>query len=291
MKNQATVITVENTVNAPVKKVWKLWTTPEHITKWNNASDDWHTPFAENDLRAGGKFLARMEARDGSFGFDFEGIYDEVKTNELIAYTLGDGRKVKITFSPSGAETKVVETFDAENTHSIEMQRGGWQAILDNFKKYAENIDKIEKLRFEIAIEADASKVYGFMLDEKHYEDWTSVFAPGCHFKGSWEKGAKILFLAPGENGAMGGMVSRIKENIPSKFVSIEHLGIVQNGKEITSGEEVEIWAGALENYTFRQEKGNTVLCVEMDANQHFKAYFEKIWPKALDRLKAICES
>jgi uncharacterized protein YndB with AHSA1/START domain len=131
-------ITVKNTVNAPVEKVWNLWTGPEHITKWNNASDDWHTPSAENDLRTGGKFVARMEAKDGSTGFDFGGVYDEIKTHELIAYTIGDGRKVKITFAATGASTNVVETFEAEGTNSIELQRSGWQAILDNFKKYAE---------------------------------------------------------------------------------------------------------------------------------------------------------
>ena len=133
-----TNITVQNIVNAPVEKVWKLWTGPEHITKWNNASDDWHSPSAENDLRAGGKFLARMEARDGSFGFDFWGVYDQVKANELIEYTLGDGRKVVIHFTGDGNTTKVVETFEAEGANPIEMQRGGWQAILDNFKKYVE---------------------------------------------------------------------------------------------------------------------------------------------------------
>ena len=133
-----TTITVQGTINAPVEKVWKFWTTPEHITKWNKASDDWHTPFAENDLRVGGKFLSRMEARDGSFGFDFGGVYDKIKVNELIEYTLGDGRKVIINFKSNGNETKVVETFEAENENSIEIQRGGWQAILDNFKKYVE---------------------------------------------------------------------------------------------------------------------------------------------------------
>jgi uncharacterized protein YndB with AHSA1/START domain len=133
-----TAITIETTINAPVEKVWKFWTLPEHITKWNNASDDWHTPKAENDLRTGGKFAARMEAKDGSFGFDFGGVYDDVKTNELIKYTLGDGRKVAVHFIPNGNETKVTETFEAESTNSIEMQRGGWQAILNNFKKYVE---------------------------------------------------------------------------------------------------------------------------------------------------------
>ena len=133
-----TKITVESAIKAPIEKVWKLWTTPEHITKWNNASDDWHTPFAENDLRAGGKFLARMEAKDKSFGFDFGGVYDKIKTNELIEYTLGDGRKVIINFTNDENKTKVVETFEAENTNSVELQKGGWQAILDNFKKYVE---------------------------------------------------------------------------------------------------------------------------------------------------------
>src|ERR1700730_3431232 len=109
-----TRITVESTVKAPVEKVWKLWTGPEHITKWNNASDDWHTPFAENDLRVGGKFLTRMEAKDGSFGFDFSGVYDEVRINEGISYTLDDGRKVNITFISQENETKLIEAFEPE---------------------------------------------------------------------------------------------------------------------------------------------------------------------------------
>jgi len=135
---EKTIITVENTINAPVEKVWEFWTKPEHITKWNNASDDWHTPHAENDLRTGGSFVACMEAKDGSMGFDFGGVYDDVRPNEYIEYTIGDGRKVKVTFSGRGNTTRVVESFEAENTNPVEMQRGGWQAILDNFKKYTE---------------------------------------------------------------------------------------------------------------------------------------------------------
>jgi uncharacterized protein YndB with AHSA1/START domain len=138
MAEAKTEITIEATVHAPVEKVWQYWTGPEHITKWNNASDDWHTTKAENDLRAGGKFSSRMEAKDGSMGFDFWGIYDEVKPNELIANTMGDGRKMSVHFKSEGDTTKVTETFEAENENSIEMQRGGWQAILDNFKKYTE---------------------------------------------------------------------------------------------------------------------------------------------------------
>ena len=138
--NNATKVTVEATVNAPVEKVWKTWSEPQHIKNWCAASDDWHAPKAENDLRTGGTFSTRMEAKDGSFGFDFGGVYDNVKKNELIEYTMGDGRQVQVTFSPAGDQTKIVETFDAEATNSVDMQRGGWQAILDNFKKYTESI-------------------------------------------------------------------------------------------------------------------------------------------------------
>lgn len=131
-------ITVEATVNAPVEKVWKFWTSPEHIIKWNSPSEDWHTPKAENDLRVGGSFTSRMEAKDGSFGFDFGGVYDTVKPNELIAYTLGDGRKVEIQFTDNGDSTTVAESFDTESENPVEMQRGGWQAILNSFKTYTE---------------------------------------------------------------------------------------------------------------------------------------------------------
>ncbi|MFC5649531.1 SRPBCC family protein [Paenibacillus solisilvae] len=131
-------ITVETTVHTPVGEVWNYWTEPQHITKWCYASDDWHAPNAENDLRVGGRFVTRMEAKDGSFGFDFGGVYDEVRINEFISYTIGDGRKVSITFISQENDTKVIETFEAETTNPIEMQKAGFQAILDNFKKYSE---------------------------------------------------------------------------------------------------------------------------------------------------------
>jgi uncharacterized protein YndB with AHSA1/START domain len=131
-------ITVETRINAPVEKVWKHFTEPAHIMEWNNASPDWHTPKAENDLRPGGSFSYRMEAKDGSAGFDFAGTYEEVVPNEFISYTIGDGRKVEVTFTDEGGKTHVIETFDPENENPVEMQRGGWQAILDSFKKHVE---------------------------------------------------------------------------------------------------------------------------------------------------------
>lgn len=138
--NQTTKVTVEATVQAPIEKVWECWTEPVHIMKWNQASEEWHAPRAENDLRVGGKFLTRMEAKDGSMGFDFGGFYDKVKLHEEISYTMGDQRKVEIIFVSQGNETKVVETFDAESTHPVDFQRAGWQAIMDNFKRYTEQV-------------------------------------------------------------------------------------------------------------------------------------------------------
>lgn len=131
-------ITITTTVKAPVNKVWHLWTAPEHITQWCYATDTWHTPRAENDVRPGGKFLSRMEAKDGSMGFDLEGIYDDVVVNELITYAIADGRKVEVTFIEENGYTHITETFDPENTNPVEMQQYGWQAILDNFKSYVE---------------------------------------------------------------------------------------------------------------------------------------------------------
>lgn len=135
------MIKVEATVNAPIQKVWTFWTSSEHIVNWNNASEDWHTPKAENDLHVGGKFVFTMAARDGSVSFDFNGTYDEVVENQAIEYTIEDGRKVKIAFKSVGDRTEIIETFEAENQNSPELQQAGWQAILDNFKKYTEEND------------------------------------------------------------------------------------------------------------------------------------------------------
>jgi uncharacterized protein YndB with AHSA1/START domain len=132
-------ITVQTVVKAPVEKVWKYWNEPEYIKRWAFASDDWHAPYSENDARTNGKFKTTMAAKDGSFSFDFEGVYTNVELNKLIEYTMADGRKVKIVFEGNGNETKITETFDPESSNPIEMQRGGWQAILDNFKKLTES--------------------------------------------------------------------------------------------------------------------------------------------------------
>ena len=164
---ETTSITVEVTVNAQVAKVWNLWTEPKHIVHWNNASDDWHSPYAENDLREEGRFNYRMEAKEGSLGFDFTGQYNRVDLHKRIDYTLDDGREVHILFIPDGNMTVVKETFEAEQINSYDLQRTGWQAILDNFKNYVESAAGFEVLHFGILINADAGTVYRAMLEDK----------------------------------------------------------------------------------------------------------------------------
>jgi uncharacterized protein YndB with AHSA1/START domain len=136
---EKTVVNIGTTVNAPIKKIWEIWSKPEHITRWATPTPDWHTPRAENDLRTGGSFVSRMEAKDGSMGFDFGGVYDVVTPHEYIEYTMGDGRKVKTVFTQQEDGVRIDQSFDAEAENPVEMQRMGWQAILDSFKNYTES--------------------------------------------------------------------------------------------------------------------------------------------------------
>ena len=149
----------------------------------------------------------------------------------------------------------------------------------------------MQKLHYSIVINTPASKVWSTMLDDKTYRQWTEAFAPGCYFKGDWNKGSKILFLASGEDGE-SGMVSRIKENRKHEFLSIEHLGTVQKGNEDTSSEEAKAWAGALENYSFAGKNGVTELLIDLTGNiaDEFVTMFNDMWPQALQKLKELSE-
>lgn len=151
----------------------------------------------------------------------------------------------------------------------------------------------MEKLRFNITIHAPAAKVYNTMLgldDIGTYREWTALFNPTSNYEGSWDKGSKILFTGTDEHGRKGGMVSEIAENIPQKFVSIRHYGVLDGDKEITDGPEVEKWAGGLENYSFDEHGQTTTVTAECDVTNDFIDYFNQTWPKALEKLKEISE-
>lgn len=148
----------------------------------------------------------------------------------------------------------------------------------------------MQKLNFSIVINAPIEKVWDTMLEDKTYRQWTEAFSRGSHYIGSWDKGSKILFLGPNEQGTLGGMVSRIKDNRKHEYISIEHLGMVNDGVEDTTSEAVKPWAGSLENYTFKNLNGKTELLVDLDINDDFKDMFNDMWPKALQKLKEISE-
>ena len=151
----------------------------------------------------------------------------------------------------------------------------------------------MKKLHFKIAITAPLSVVYDKMLglsSKKNYEQWTALFNPTSTYEGNWKKGSKILFVGVDANGEKGGMVSEIAENKPDEFVSIRHYGLVQGEKEITEGPEVEKWAGGFENYSFEEHDGSTQVKVDVDTNEDFEDYMNQTFPKALFRLKEICE-
>lgn len=135
-------ITIKTQVKGDVEQVWNAYTNPQHIINWNFATPEWHCPAATNDLRIGGEYLARMEAKDGSFGFDFKAIYKELTPEQSFVYVLEDGREVSVSFIPQVDTTEIVIVFDPESQNPIEMQQAGWQAILDNFKRYAESLNE-----------------------------------------------------------------------------------------------------------------------------------------------------
>ena len=287
---QKTKITVQVTVNAPLEKVWNYFTRPKHIIQWNNASADWHTTKADVDLQPGGSFSSRMEAKDGSVGFDFGGVYQEVDKHSYYTYIMDDERQVKVSFQEVPEGVEVEEVFEAEMQNSVEMQKNGWQAILDNFKTYTESDSKMVRLHFEVLINQSPAKVYDAMLEKPTYEEWTDVFSPGSTYIGTWEEGSKIFFVGQGEEGNQNGMVSRVYKNVENKLVDIEHLGVLKECVEILGGKEVEMWAGAHEIYTFEEKGSNTLLLVELDTTMEYEDFFAEAWPKALDKLKEICE-
>ena len=248
----ATTITVATTIAAPIENVWKLWTEPEHIKKWNNASDDWHTPKAQNDLRKGGKFLIRMDSKDGKMGFDFSGVYDNVKTNELISYTLDDGRKVKITFTSVGNNTKVEEAFEAESENSIDMQESGWQSILNNFKKYTE-------LKQHTATLSKVGTYLNFSRNtEEAFNFYKSVF--GGEFLGD------IMRL--GDAPVQEGMPPLAKED---KNL-VMHIALPIMGNHLLMGTD------APESLGFKMNFGNNIhICLEPNTREETKRLFDAL--------------
>ncbi len=289
MEKNIEPIEISTVVHVPADIAWHVWTAAAHIMQWNHASPDWHCPAATNDCRAGGKFSYTMAAKDGSFSFDFSGEYTIVEPDRFLAYTMADGRQCSVRFEHAGAETKIVEIFDPEQENTRELQRDGWQAILNNYAAHAERFNTMVTLHFETHIAVPPATLYAIMIAQETYPAWTKVFSPGSTFIGSWEEGSHIRFVAGDDRSV--AMYSCIAVNKPNQQIIIEHLGVEKDGVLMTNGPEIKPWAGAKEVYVFLSESGGTRLLVDMDTNLLYKAYFENTWPEALVLLKELAEA
>lgn len=289
-KRQNTLLSIKTAVNAPLDRVWHFFTHPNHIVRWNAASPDWHCPQATNDLQVGGRFNYRMEARDASFAFDFEGTYIAIQPKKYIAYVMDDDRRVEISFEAKGDTTIVSEQFEAETINPEEMQIAGWQAILDNFASYTERPVGDNPLHFEQLIAATPEKVHRLMLADQTYREWTAIFNPGSFYEGSWEEGAEIRFVGHNENGQKEGMIGHIAVHKPQQYVAIAYDGMIEKGVDRFSGPDVGAMMGGREEYRFVVRDGQTLVVVDLDEPGPYVDYFEKTWPMALQKLKEICE-
>lgn len=287
---QPELIVISVSIKAPLKTVWNCYTHPIHIIHWNNASEDWHTTFAEANMRQGGKFMSRMEAKDGSFGFDFSGTYTTVKPHTKLAYVLDDKREVEILFEETTKNVLVTVSFEAETTNPVDLQKAGWQAILTNFKAYVEHPSTRYMVHFDVKIEATPEVVFAKMMDKKTYTKWASILQQGSTFTGDWSRSSTMHFVYADEEEQEQGLVAKVRENIPNRFISLEYIGVVENSAVILEGEDVEEWKGMLENYSFKAKENATILSVDIDSTEDFVPFLKSSWPKALAKLKELCE-
>lgn len=285
-----TTLHCEALVYKPLTYVWTAYNQPNHIVRWNAASDDWHCPQSQVDLRPGGRFCNRMESRDGAYAFDFEGEYRQVTFEKSLHYVLDDGRHAWVNFEAMGNNCQVKVDFEAENIHPHEMQQQGWQAILDRFAAYTERLKGLKPLHFEQQIAATPEKVEATMLGAETYPVWTLAFNGSSGYKGSWEEGEEIIFLGKNENGKEVGMVGEIAIHRPAEYVAISFTGLWDDGQAIYADEQVAAFKDTREEYRFVKRDGGTLLVVDIDdVGEHYE-HFMEIWPKALLDLKKLAE-
>lgn len=281
-------ITVSTIVNCNRDKAWRIWNDPFAIREWHTASPDWHTPRAVNNLKEGQTFSYRMESLDGTNGFDMEGQYTRIVQRNLIEYTMADGRQVSIAFEEKDGKTYITEIFDPENVNPAELQRQGWQNILDNYKARAEKETELCPLHYEILIGVRPALVYRTMTDSKQFRVWASAFCEGSYFEGSWQKDAEIRFLATNERGEKAGMIGRVIENIINEYILIRYSRSFDESKEHDSSSER--WNGAKEIYRFQSKGEKTLLKVDLTVLPEYKNFFNKTWPAALEKIKELSE-
>jgi uncharacterized protein YndB with AHSA1/START domain len=284
-------ISVSVRLQLPPQMVWKLWNDPAQMVRWNAASDDWHTPVADNDLRVGGKLQTRMEARDGSFGFDFEAVYEVVDAPNRLVYRLGDGRGVELDLRAEGEETVLTQRFEPEKEFPVELQQQGWQAILDNFKRWAEAYRGVTAVHFAQEVRMAPSALAELMLQELPYRYWTAVFDPSSHYVGDWKEGSTVDFLCDLPDGRQRGTRALVANFRPGQYIRLVHQGLVEGDTFINSGAEAEAWLGLNEIYSFSPREYGCLLTVDVDVPEKYADYLTTQWPLALARIRELAET
>lgn len=294
----------EITINKPKTEVWnyvKLLRNQENFGVW---------------YRMDSAMTKRYEGTDGTIGFVYTWESNKIGNGKQTVTNIIEGEKIESQLDfgfgePANAYLSVEETSTGEtlvkwgiwgkspypwNLFNLLFDAGqDFDQGLQNLKEILElqKTAAMEKLKFQIQINAPIEKVYKTMLgidNIKTYEQWTETFNATSTYEGNWEKGSKIRFVGTGENGKRGGMLSEVVENVPNQFVSVRHYGLVQNDQEITEDPEVEKWANGYENYSFEESNGTTTVTVDLDAIKDFVDYMNTSYPKALEKLKEICE-
>ncbi len=274
-------ITIQTIVSADKKKVWDYYTEPKHIVNWNFASDNWCCPGAENDLRIGGKYKARMEAKDKSVGFDFEAVYNEIVEGEKFTYTMEDGREVNGSFEDLDGKTKVTIIFDAEKENSEEMQKDGWQSILNQFKSYVEKQQKEIIAKASVNVDASPSQVWEALTNSERVKQY--MF--GAEVISTWKEGTPIKWKGEwkGKTFEDKGKILKIESEQLLKYTHFSPL----TGKEdkTENYHTVTIRLNAEDNQT------NITLTQEGNGTEQEKEHSEKNWQMMLENLKKIVEN
>lgn len=266
-----TTLQVSTDVAADPASVWTRFTVPGHIMQWNFASEEWHCPAAENDLRPGGVYRTRMEARDGSQGFDFEGVYDEVVPESRLAYTLTNGRQVKTEFSDQNGRTRVTTTFEPEDSFPIEVQQAGWQAIIDNFRRYVES-EPERMVREQVTIDTPADTVWSIITHPRYARELGQQFDKNAYVRSDWQLGSAVEFVYEPERIAATGTISELK---PLELIRIDF--------------DFDGFA-YYESFHFSSTEGQTILTAEAGPYTHARDEHATVWSNWLQKVRELSE-
>ncbi len=271
------VIEIEVLIKNSLDKVWEYWTGQPFISQWYSASDDWWTPWVNQNFQVDQGFVYRMEARDGSMGFDFSGVFTEIVDHEKIVYVLEDGRKVLTTFEERDGRILLKQAFDAEDQNSAQMQKDGWQAILNHFKSFCEG-DQIE-MSFRTVLGTNPNRVWEYLTLPRLYEEWAIAFSEQPKFVGQWVEGGTIDFIDFQE----GGTRVQLDKVKPFEKLYMTHIAMIDGQAGIVEDHpEAPTWVGTKENYDLELVGKETILTIHIMCHPKYVDYLRNSWEKAV---------